>query len=160
MTFTLDLAPQSLDLADLVDVVCGMAADEARWRPRVRFRAESRWWTRLHGDKALDVWLLTWLEDQSTDLHDHGPSAAVFTVLEGKLSEVRVDGMREEASAVSTGGLVTVAPGVVHDVRNPSGRPAISIHAYSPPLREMTYYRRESSGRLAVDQVVRRELEP
>lgn len=160
MTFTLDLAPPSLDLADLVDAVCGIAADEALWQPRVRFRAESRWWTRLHGDKALDVWLLTWLEDQSTDLHDHGPSAAAFTVLEGKLSEVRVDGLREETSAVPAGGLVTVAPGVVHDVRNPSGRPAVSIHAYSPPLREMTYYRRESSGRLAVDQVVRRELEP
>jgi len=160
MTFTLDVSPLSLDLDDLVQVVCGVATDEALWRPRVRFRSESRWWTRLHGDDALDVWLLTWLEDQSTDLHDHGASAAAFTVLEGRLSEVRVSGLREKVSLVPPGGIATVAPGVVHDVRNPSGRPAISIHAYSPPLREMTYYRQESSGRLAVDQVVRRELEP
>ena len=160
MTFTLDLAPQSLDLDDLVQVVRGVAADELRWRPRVRFRSESRWWTRLHGDDALDVWLLTWLQDQSTDLHDHGASAAAFTVIEGRLSEVRLAGLTERATLVPPGGIVTVAPGVVHDVRNPSGRAAISIHAYSPPLREMTYYRQESSGRLAVDQVVRRELEP
>ena len=160
MAFTLDLAPQSLDLDDLVQVVCGIASDESVWRPRVRFRSESRWWTRLHGDEALDVWLLTWLEDQSTDLHDHGGSAAAFTVIEGKLSEVRVKGLTEKISTVPAGGIVTVPPGVVHDVRNPTGRAAISIHAYSPPLREMTYYRQESSGRLAVDQVVRRELEP
>ena len=160
MTFTLDLAPTTLDLDDLVQVVCGIAADEALWRPRVRFRSDTRWWTRLHGDDALDVWLLTWLEDQSTDLHDHGASAAAFMVIEGKLSEVRVAGLAERSSVVPAGGIVTVAPGVVHDVRNPTGRAAISIHAYSPPLREMTYYRRESSSRLAVDQVVRRELEP
>ena len=160
MTFTLDVSPLSLDLDDLATVVCGMAADEALWRPRVRFRDDSRWWTRLHGDHALDVWLLTWLEDQSTDLHDHGPSSAAFTVIQGTLSEVRVAGLNEQRVDVTAGDTMTVTPGVVHDVRNPSGDPAISIHAYSPPLREMTYYRRESSGRLAVDQVVRRELEP
>ena len=160
MTFALDLAPLSLDLADLVTVARGFAADERCWRPRVRFREDGRWWTRLHGDEALDVWLLTWLADQSTDLHDHGGSAAAFTVIEGELSEVRVAGLTERRSAVAAGGIATVAPGVVHDVRNPTGTPAISVHAYSPPLSEMTYYRRESSGRLAVHQVVRREMEP
>src|ERR1043165_2644220 len=119
MTFTLDLAPQSLELDDLVHVVDGIAADEACWRPRVRFRSDTRWWSRLHGDEALDVWLLTWLEDQSTDLHDHGASAAAFTVIEGKLSEVRVTGLTERSSLVPTGGVATIAPGVVHDVRNP-----------------------------------------
>src|SRR4051794_13135173 len=160
MTFALDVAPNALDADDLVDIACGMAAEADRWRPRVQFREESRWWTRLHGDDALDVWLLTWLADQATDLHDHGDSAAAFTVLEGRLREVRVAGVTEHHSLIPAGGIVTVAPGVVHDVRNPSGRAAISIHAYSPPLREMTYYRHEASGRLAVDQVVRRELEP
>src|SRR5689334_13707271 len=121
MTFTLDLAPQSLALDDLVSVVCGMAADESVWRPRVRFRADSRWWTRLHGDEVLDVWLLTWLADQSTDLHDHGLSAAAFTVIEGRLSEVRPAGVTEQSNVVPPGGILTVAPGVVHDVRNPSG---------------------------------------
>ena len=160
MTFSLDLAPHALDTDDLVDVVCGMAEDEALWGPRVRFRDDSRWWTRLHGDHVLDVWLLTWLHDQSTDLHDHGDSAAAFTVVQGELSEVRLHGLAERRRPVGAGETLTIAPGIVHDVRNPRGLAAISIHAYSPPLREMTYYRRESSGRLAVDQVVRREVEP
>ncbi len=28
----------------------------------------------------------------------------------------------------------------VHDVRNLSDAPAVSVHAYSPPLTTMTYY--------------------
>src|SRR4051812_6903101 len=160
MVFSLDIAPEALEVADLVSITQDLATDEGAWRHLVRFREEGRWWTRLHGDDALDVWLLTWLANQSTDLHDHGGSAAAFTVIEGTLSEVRVAGLTERSSVAPAGRTVTVEPGVVHDVRNPTGRPAISIHAYSPPLRQMTYYRQESSGRLAVDQVVRRELEP
>jgi len=159
-TFFLDLAPHALDLDDLVEVACGMAGEDGWWGPRIRFREDSRWWTRLHGDDVLDVWLLTWLHDQSTDLHDHGESAAAFVVVQGELSEVRVEGLSEKQRNMRAGDVMTVEPGVVHDVRNPRGLAAISIHAYSPPLREMTYYRQESSGRLAVDQVVRRELEP
>src|SRR4051794_17635502 len=106
MTFALDVAPLTLDLDDLASVACGMAADEARWRPRVRFREDSRWWTRLHGDAALEVWLLTWLADQSTDLHDHGASAAAFTVIEGSLSEVRLRGLNEHRTTMRAGDLM------------------------------------------------------
>src|SRR3954453_20116168 len=127
MSFALDVAPNALDLDDLVEVACGMAAEVGRWRPRIQFRADSRWWTRLHGDNVLDVWLLTWLADQSTDLHDHGGSAAAFTVVEGSLSEVRLAGPRERRAVVTAGSTRTVEAGVVHDVRNPSGIPAISV---------------------------------
>src|SRR3954467_6929518 len=115
----LDLALDALTLDDLRLVVDGMASDERLWRPRVRFREDGRWWTRLHGDHALDVWLLTWLTDQSTELHDHGDSAAAFTVVQGELSEVRVRGLVEDHHRVTAGQTVTVDAGVVHDVRNP-----------------------------------------
>src|SRR3954447_11967525 len=135
MSFALDVAPNALDLDDLVEVACGMAADVDRWRPRIQFRADSRWWTRLHGDNVLDVWLLTWLSDQSTDLHDHGGSAAAVTVVVGELNEGNLAGFREQRAVISVGESAAVPTGVVHDVRNPAGTPAISIHAYSPPLR-------------------------
>src|SRR3954453_7679880 len=123
----LDLALDSLAVDDLRLVAEGMAADEALWRPRIRFRTEGRWWARLHGDHVLDVWLLTWLADQSTDLHDHGGSAAAFTVVEGSLSEIRLTGLTERRAVVTAGSTRTVEAGVVHDVRNPSGIPAISV---------------------------------
>src|SRR3954471_7875779 len=123
MVFAIDFAPSALDLDDLVSITRDIAADEGAWRHLVRFREDGRWWTRLHGDAALDVWLLTWLADQSTDLHDHGASAAAFTVCEGSLSEVRLTGLTERRTVVAAGSTRTVAPGIVHDVRNPSGRP-------------------------------------
>jgi hypothetical protein len=30
--------------------------------------------------------------------------------------------------------------GYVHDVGNPAAMPAVSVHAYSPPLTAMSYY--------------------
>ena len=156
--FDLDLALDSLPLEDLRRVTEAVAADQDRWASKVQFRPEGRWWTRLQGDHVLDIWLLTWLVDQSTDLHDHGASAAAFTVVRGELTEVRTAGPLEESRRLAAGSSATVEPGVIHDVRNPRGRPAVSIHAYSPPLQAMTYYRREPTGRLVVDEVVEREL--
>ena len=40
-----------------------------------------RWFTRLHGDDELDVWLISWVPDKSTELHDHGGSLGALTVL-------------------------------------------------------------------------------
>ena len=86
------------------------------------------------------MWLLTWLHDQSTELHDHGLSAAAFTVVRVELLEVRATADAQLSSHRRLPDETTwVAPGVVHDVRHSSG-PAISIHAYSPPLDSMTYY--------------------
>jgi mannose-6-phosphate isomerase-like protein (cupin superfamily) len=127
--------------------VSDLAEHPASWQAQVRFKQAERWWTRLAGDDVADVWLLTWVTDTNTDLHDHGESAGAFTVVSGELEEVRPD--------PQTGGLVSarvlpghvcrVDRGEVHDVRSPSLLPAVSIHAYSPPLREMTFYEQRDS---------------
>jgi predicted metal-dependent enzyme (double-stranded beta helix superfamily) len=131
-----------LDLDSLVALVRGVAAGEALWAPQVRFGDHGRrWWTRLHADAQVDVWLLTWLPGQGTELHDHGTSAAAFTVVRGRLEEVRAERSGTLTSTAQAAGTTAwVAPGVVHDVRATAGQSAVSIHAYSPPLTRMTYY--------------------
>ncbi len=129
-----------LGLAELTHLVQSIAADTTTWRRVVRFDPAHRYYVRLHSDSQVDVWLLTWLHDQSTDLHDHGSSAAAFTVVQGELREVRAAAdSRLSIHRRQPGETTWVAPGVVHDVRHSTG-PAISIHAYSPPLVTMTYY--------------------
>jgi mannose-6-phosphate isomerase-like protein (cupin superfamily) len=137
-----------LGVTDLANVVSGIAARPAEWQAKLRFGADQRWWTRLHSDDVLDVWLLTWVRDTGTDLHDHGDSAGAFIVIAGELEEVRPDGQSRslQATRVSTGDVREVERGVVHDVRSPSLLPAVSIHAYSPPLREMTFYEPRDTG--------------
>ena len=139
---------RSLDTENLAALVREFADNPAAWLGGVRFVAAERWWTRLHSDDTVDVWLLTWVQDSGTDLHDHGISAGAFTVVSGRLEEVRPTGRRGAlaTTALSPGQVRRIEPSAVHDVRSPSNVPAISIHAYSPPLREMTFYELAASG--------------
>jgi len=142
------------ELRELTDAVAGGTI----WRPLVRFAASGRWWTRLPTDADADVWLLTWLTGHATDLHDHDDSAAAFTVVEGALDEIRPtpDGPLTRRT-VQPGMAATVAPGVVHDVRNPYRAPAVSIHAYAPRLTVMNFYRPGVAGLRRVRSTVTTE---
>jgi mannose-6-phosphate isomerase-like protein (cupin superfamily) len=142
------ITPGSLSAQDLAALVAELADYRPAWAPYLRFGTNERWWTRLRGDDTVDVWLLTWVTDSGTDLHDHGESAGAFTVVSGTLEEVRPEGPAGEliVTALHTGDVRVIDRGVVHDVRSPSLAPAISIHAYSPPLREMTFYEQGEWG--------------
>jgi mannose-6-phosphate isomerase-like protein (cupin superfamily) len=141
-----EVLPLSAD--DLAFLVSELADRPADWQSQVRFGSSDRWWTRLRGDDTVDIWLLTWVTDTGTDLHDHGESAGAFTVVSGTLEEVRPDGPNGElvVTPLQAGDVRAIGRGVVHDVRSPSLAPTISIHAYSPPLREMTFYEQGEWG--------------
>jgi hypothetical protein len=94
-----------------------------------------RWWTRLALTGGVELWLLSWLPGQGTGPHDHGGAAGSFTVLLGELAE----SYRYPAGPIRTlghtvGGSIGFGAGRAHDLRNASGSPAASVHAYSPPL--------------------------
>jgi mannose-6-phosphate isomerase-like protein (cupin superfamily) len=159
---TLTSPDAALATWELAALVREIAADHASWQPLVQFGTSERWWTRLRSDDRCDVWLLTWQRGSGTDLHDHGGSKAAFTVVEGRLNEVRAY-PRGEATTISTvhpGGIREVAADVVHDVRNPSSLAAVSIHAYSPPLQSMTFYDARPSGLHALRSVPTNSPEP
>ena len=142
--------PGRMSATELAALVRAVAADEQLWLPRLALPAAGeRWWTRLVGDPSVDVWLLSWAPGHSTDLHDHGFSAAAFGVVRGRLTELRqgADG-RLHAYRRTAGSVTTIPAGIVHDVHGAGRSPAVSIHAYSPPLREMTFYDLDNGGNL------------
>lgn len=144
---------EPLALPTLIDIVQGIAKRPSLWEHRVQYSSTNRWWTQLVADKNVDVWLLSWLTSQETELHDHGTSSAAFTVVQGALAEVRVGAYGAidlNHVAAASNSVQWVAPGTIHDVSNPFDVPAVSIHAYSPPLKEMTYYKRTHDGIKAV----------
>jgi hypothetical protein len=107
---------------------------------------DERWFTRLHGDDELDVWLISWVPERSTELHDHGGSLGALTVVSGALSETRWDGEALRERRLDAGDQAGFPLGWVHDVvwapsaPVTSRRPTLSVHAYSPPLTAMSYY--------------------
>ena len=144
----------------LLPYVRSLADDPDLWRPRVRFDSGARHWTRLPVRLPVDVWLLTWLPDQGTDLHDHGDAAAALTVVQGTLTEVRADrGGVLTTATLDTGASHWVAPGVVHDVVNRSREPAVSIHVYAPRLARMTFWQRRAGALVAGRTVITDEPE-
>jgi rhodanese-related sulfurtransferase/mannose-6-phosphate isomerase-like protein (cupin superfamily) len=115
---------------------------------RVRLRAEGRWYERLYQGPDHDIWVISWLPGQSTGFHDHGESSGAFVVAAGILEERRPG---ERALVIHPGRPRAFGPDCAHDVRNVSLAPAVSIHAYSPPLSEMNEYELEG------DRLVPRE---
>jgi hypothetical protein len=131
-----------LSLADLAALTREVADDVRAGLYEVHADEESRWHVRLRCDDQVDVWLISWTEEQGTQLHDHGGSSGAFTVVSGELSEVVWTPGAEvlTESARSQGDSVVFGEHYVHDVRNVRPEIAVSVHAYSPPLTLMNYY--------------------
>ena len=131
---------RALGPRELAAIVEALASQPDEWMGRVRLRVDRRWYERLHSGANHDVWLISWLPGQSTGFHDHGASSGAFVVAMGLLEEQRPGGSPQ---ALPAGQSRAFGPDYTHDVRNGSSAPAISIHAYSPPLSEMNEYELE-----------------
>jgi predicted metal-dependent enzyme (double-stranded beta helix superfamily) len=134
-----------LELARLVSVV---ASQPARWQPTVRFDPARRWFAQLELTTDLEVWLLSWLPGQGTGFHDHGAAVGAFTVAQGELTERTVPAGRAVAASrvLAAGQARPFGPAHVHDVVNTSAAPAVSVHAYSPPLTAMRRFELTAGG--------------
>ena len=104
--------------------------------------ADTRWFTRLHSDDELDVWLISWATGHTTELHDHAGSIGALTVLTGVLHEYRWTGTDLRLRQLEAGDQAAFPLGWVHDVGADAAArdTALSVHAYSPPLAAMSYY--------------------
>jgi predicted metal-dependent enzyme (double-stranded beta helix superfamily) len=136
--------------AQLPGIVARAAGRPGDWLNMVRFDASSRWYQRLVLEETFEVWLLSWLPGQHTGFHDHGPSAGAFAVALGCLSErIARDGRPAlHPRPVPRGSVLSFGPDYVHEVRNDSTEPSVSIHAYSPPLTSMRRFDIAASGLL------------
>ena len=130
----------SSDPSDLL-AVAARWADPTRWPVPLRFDRAERWYARLAADDGHEVWALSWLPGQGTDLHDHGGSAGAFLVVAGALVEETVSGGRLRPHRLAAGTGRRFGSRHVHVVTNRSTRPATSIHVYGPALTTMTRYR-------------------
>ena len=144
-----------LSPAQLRAVTVQLAARRELWADLVVHDPDVRWYLPLHRSNACDVWLLAWESGQDTDWHDHGGSSGSFAVAEGSLIEqYRIpSGRRLSRRRLRTGEAVAFGPGHVHDVAHGGDGSATSIHAYSPPLMAMTYYRPTAYGLIATQTV-------
>lgn len=149
--------PTPVSLADLTALTRQVAAEVVAGHHDVHVDEAHRWSRRVHADPHLDVWLISWATEQAAELHDHGGSLGALTVVRGELTEWRWSPGQEDDHLATAEELVSRGPGLrrrvltagsgatfplghVHDVSNRRAEPAVSVHAYSPPLSTMSYY--------------------
>lgn len=140
---------------DHLTTAARFAAEADRWPVAPRFSATRRWYHRLAQTADFEVWLLTWLPGQGTDLHDHGSSAGAFQVVQGTLVEDTVVARhalpyrrapRMSSRELSEGAGLRFGAPHIHRITNRSTRPAVSVHVYGPALTTMTRYRIGADG--------------
>ena len=136
---------------DHLAVAARFAAAPDRWPVAPRFDAAERWYQRIASEPHHEVWLLTWLPGQGTDLHDHGGSAGAFHVVSGSLTEDTVtspagQSPRITARELGEGAGRRFGDRHIHRITNRTRHPAISIHVYGPALTAMTRYRIAAHG--------------
>lgn len=130
---------------ELEEYVRKVASDRRRWEALVRASPEKRIYEQLEWTEDLNAWLICWDEHHETGFHDHDGSAVSVIVVRGWLVEERLRlasdaGIKPQGVPYGTGDTFNVGPFDIHNVKHTGSTPAVSIHAYSPPLVRMGSY--------------------
>lgn len=143
--------PRGRDLSpdELRALAADVAAQPELWSEHVRHDPSERVFEQVLRDEHVDVWLICWSEDHDTGFHDHDVSSGAVAVVAGAVREERLAlGRDTVARTVGAGGSFTFAAADIHRVLHAGEGPAVTIHAYSPPLVRMGAYVVEPGGEL------------
>ncbi|KAA2253539.1 cupin domain-containing protein [Solihabitans fulvus] len=126
-------------------VAARFAQERQRWAHLLRYDPDTRFSALVERTEEQEVWLMSWLPGQQTDLHDHGGESGAFTVVSGALTELvaHTDGAGravEVLHRVVAGQSRVFGPNYVHQVSNEGPDPAVTLHVYRAE-RRMTSYR-------------------
>ena len=140
---------RDLDRAQLRELVTRIAADPRQWRPLVRHGASDRHFEQLWRDEHVDVWVISWMRGNDTGFHDHDVSSGAVAIVAGEVVEERlVLGGAPRERKHRTGDAFDFDASHVHRMRHDGEVPAVTIHAYSPPLWRMGTYAVGADGSL------------
>jgi mannose-6-phosphate isomerase-like protein (cupin superfamily) len=139
----------SLSPAALERFAADLAAAPERWSHLVHHADDVRVYEQIWDDDEVNAWVICWSRDQDTGFHDHDDSAAAIAVVSGRVREDRLTlAGPPRGREFGAGTTFTVPPVAIHRVLHAGEGPAVTIHAYSPPLRRTGAYRVGGDGRL------------
>jgi len=140
----------SLSPTELEDFVASLAEQPELWAHMVRHESDVRVYEQIWDDEDVNAWLICWSEDQDTGFHDHDQSAAAITVISGRVREDRltIGGGPPRSRELRAGERFTLPPVAIHRVLHAGDGPAITLHAYSPPLERTGAYTIGEGGTL------------
>ena len=101
-----------------------------------------RRYVELLATETYNAWLIAWAPSGALEPHDHGGSHGAVHVVTGRLFETFTDepGHPLRTHAADAGETLEIPAHRIHEVWNPTQSVAVSVHVYSPPLRDMKFY--------------------
>ncbi|HEY1776636.1 MAG TPA: cysteine dioxygenase family protein [Solirubrobacteraceae bacterium] len=146
-------APGALLDAARLERFAAELASAPHWRLSPAAEHE-RSYALIWADEHVNAWAIRWSADADTGFHDHDGSAAGIVVLEGAVVEERLSLEGPPiARRFRAGDTFSMPASAIHRVRHGHGAPALTVHAYSPPLLVQGVYRVGEGGALERDSV-------
>ena len=138
-----------MDAEELRALAQRLRADRGLWEPLVHHTPDQRnYELLLHDDRAM-AWVISWMDDHDTGFHDHDVSSGAVAVISGSVREDRlVLGSSPSSRVVPAGGAFSFEASDIHRVQHVGAEPAVTLHAYSPPLWRMGAYEVSPDGTL------------
>jgi len=134
---------------ELEALVREIAADRDAWEHLVHHSREQREYVELRRDDDVAVWLICWMDEHDTGFHDHDLSSGAVAVADGAVAEDRLAlGGPPVTRVAEAGESFHFTAADIHRVRHVGAVPAVTIHAYSPPLWRMGAYEVRPGGEL------------
>lgn len=135
--------------AELTALVTGLREHPSLWAPDLVHDPVERQFVLVARTENVEVWAVAWMDGHDTGFHDHDDAAAAIVVAEGSIVDERLAlGGEALATEHQAGASFVVEPGGIHRVRHAGQGPAVTLHAYSPPLDRMGTYVVGEAGRL------------
>ena len=144
----LDAHDQHVPIETLVDLMRRVEMTRADVEHCVVFGDEGYERNLLHVGSGYSALIMCWRAGQRTPIHDHRGSACGVRVVDGTASETRyekdVNGLPQPGQTRSypIGHVCGSYDADIHVMFNdqPSGRELVTMHVYTPPLREIRTY--------------------
>jgi predicted metal-dependent enzyme (double-stranded beta helix superfamily) len=141
---------RTLDAQELEAVTRELSQRLDLWNHLVRHEPGKRVYEQLWRDQHLAAWVICWMAEQDTGFHDHDLSSGAVTVVTGAVREQRLTLGAEPLTRVfEAGKSFSFAASDIHRVEHWGSGPAVTVHAYSPPLWRMGSYSVGEDGSLA-----------
>ncbi|GAB2642544.1 cupin domain-containing protein [Kribbella swartbergensis] len=120
-----------------------MGRQRSLWEDKLRQTQDERTYAEVFASEHLGVWAISWMaEDHGTGYHDHDRSRGAVFVAKGTIRHEHLKlGRQPVGRAVPSGETFSFDETFIHGTRRePNAGDTVTIHAYSPPLKETGQY--------------------
>jgi predicted metal-dependent enzyme (double-stranded beta helix superfamily) len=140
---------RELETDEMRELALAISERPELWQDHLHHDPEQRTYTRILHNDNVEAYVICWLDGHDTGFHDHDVSSGALAVVQGQVYEDRLTiGGAPLTKLMAGGQSVIFDAAAIHRVRHAGAGPAVTIHVYSPPIRQMGQYEFEEGGTL------------